>query len=542
MPSLRSSSKRDSSNGLDQESESFTSTTSTSPASNDLKSTTSKQNSSPISPSSSPKSSSSPSTITSKGLPTVELNGHPHPGQLRDEDGTDVFSGYEAAKRDMTAMNGLILNGNGHLNGIMNENGTGNEEDETEGDSPTASLIAPSMTTGSTSASRDSLESIQASHDQAVQSKISRSLASNEKEAQLQPLAQIIPPKTSHSSSSDGTTLLHQEYGYCSNQFYRYTSQHRVGDPLPHPFEEEPSYFILISTYLTYLILIVVGHARDFFEKRMFPASFDHLVERNGYAALNSDFDSFYTRRLKLRIDDLFARPVTGVCGRTVVTLDRTSDDYFHSFKLTGEKTRALNVSAYNYLGFAQSHGGCADSVEIGIQKYGVSSFSSRLGAGHLDLHHQTEKLVAKFVGKEDAVIISMGFATNSTTIPVLSGPGTLLISDEYNHSSLRFGSRLSGAMIRQYKHNDMESLEKLLKECISQGMPRTHRPWKKIVLLVEGLYSMEGTLINLPAVMDLKEKYKVSLGVATELSQEGSAEWLESGLRMRAGTKERRI
>jgi len=194
------------------------------------------------------------------------------------------------------------------------------------------------------------------------------------------------------------------------------------------------------------------------------------------------------------------------------MTLDRTSDDYFESFKLTGQKTRVLNVSAYNYLGFAQSHGGCADSVETAIQKYGVSSFSSRLGVGSLDLHHQAEKLVAKFLGKEDAVIISMGFATNSTTIPVLSGPGTLLISDEYNHSSLRFGARLSGASIRQFKHNDMNELENLLKECISQGMPRTHRPWKKILLLVEGLYSMEGTLVNLPEVMRLKEKYKVSL------------------------------
>ena len=109
-------------------------------------------------------------------------------------------------------------------------------------------------------------------------------------------------------------------------------------------------------------------------------------------------------------------------------------------------------------------------------------------------------------------MIVSMGFATNSTTLPALVAKGCLVISDELNHSSIRFGARLSGAMVRQYKHNDMESLESLLREVISQGQPRTHRPWKKILIVVEGLYSMEGTLVDLPAILQLKKKYKVRL------------------------------
>jgi hypothetical protein len=121
------------------------------------------------------------------------------------------------------------------------------------------------------------------------------------------------------------------------------------------------------------------------------------------------------------------------------------------------------------------------------------------------------EALVANFVGMEDALICSMGFATNSTTIPALVGRGCLVISDEFNHASIRFGTRLSGASVRMFKHNDMQSLETLLKEVISQGQPKTHRPWKKILLIVEGLYSMEGTLVNLPAIMELKKKYKVT-------------------------------
>lgn len=117
---------------------------------------------------------------------------------------------------------------------------------------------------------------------------------------------------------------------------------------------------------------------------------------------------------------------------------------------------------------------------------------------------------MAAFLGTEDCMVVSTGFATNSTTLPAIVSKGSLVISDELNHSSIRFGARLSGAMVRQYKHNDMDDLENLLRECVSQGQPRTHRPWKKILIVVEGLYSMEGTLLNLTRMLELKEIYKV--------------------------------
>jgi len=103
-----------------------------------------------------------------------------------------------------------------------------------------------------------------------------------------------------------------------------------------------------------------------------------------------------------------------------------------------------------------------------------------------------------------------MGFATNSTIIPALVGKGCLVISDEFNHASIRFGVRLSGASVRTFKHNSVKSFESLLREVISQGQPKTHRPWKKILVIVEGLYSMEGSMVNLPKIIELKEKYKV--------------------------------
>ncbi|KAF5381595.1 hypothetical protein D9615_005531 [Tricholomella constricta] len=309
-------------------------------------------------------------------------------------------------------------------------------------------------------------------------------------------------------------TTVHTEFGHCANEQFRLTSQHTAGEPVPAHVEQDPPYYILLSTYISYLILIVIGHIRDFLGKRFSPKSYTHLVPRNGYAPLNSDFDSFYTRRLKTRMDECFSQPVTGVAGRTIVLLDRISPDYNHTHILTGARTRALNISSYNYLGFAQARGGCADAVEEVVCRYGVTTCGALLEGGASDLHTVTEALVAQFVGMEDALISSMGFATNSAFIPALVSKGCLVISDELNHASIRFGTRLSGANVRMFKHNDMESLEALLREVISQGQPKTHRPWKKILVIVEGLYSMEGTLVNLPVILELKKKYKFYLFV----------------------------
>ncbi|CAH1764766.1 2213_t:CDS:2 [Entrophospora sp. SA101] len=278
------------------------------------------------------------------------------------------------------------------------------------------------------------------------------------------------------------------------NKQQRYISQRSDNDPGWE--EEEPSYYYLFTTYLSYLILICFGHIRDFFGKRFKKKDYCHLEERNGYAPLNSDFDNFYVRRLKLRINDCFNRPVTGVPGRKITLLERETKDYCKTFQLTGKTRDCLNLSSYNYLGFVQNEGPCADAVEKTIKKYGISSCSPRIEVGTSDLHLRIESLVARFVGKSAAMVISMGYATNSTTLPALVSKGCLIISDELNHNSIVFGSRLSGAFVRVFKHNNMEDLENLLKECISQGQPRTHRPWKKILLVVEGLYSMEGGYI----------------------------------------------
>ncbi|KAL9081598.1 MAG: hypothetical protein Q9159_007214 [Coniocarpon cinnabarinum] len=300
----------------------------------------------------------------------------------------------------------------------------------------------------------------------------------------------------------------HAQFGPLGSPAHRYTSRW-VGTEFPEPIEDEPPYYFFITTYISYLILIIFGHVRDFFGKRFKQANYTHLREINGYAPLNSDFDNFYVRRLKMRISDCFARPITGVPGRFITLLDRKSDDHNLTFHLTGTKTETLNLSSYNYLGFAQSEGPCADAAEAAVRKHGTAFASPRGDAGTTDLALEVESLIADFVGKESAMVFSMGYGTNAMSFPAMVGKGDLIISDELNHSSLRFGARLSGAMVQIFKHNDMQDLERILRESLAQGQPRTHRPWKKVLVTVEGLYSMEGTMVNLPALIALKKKYK---------------------------------
>jgi len=305
----------------------------------------------------------------------------------------------------------------------------------------------------------------------------------------------------------------HAQFGPLGHQTHRYTSRHQGGD-FADPIMDEPPYYYLLTTYISYLILIIFGHIRDFFGKRFREEHYRHLQARNGYAPLNSDFDNFYVRRLKMRINDCFARPTTGVPGRYIALIDRESDDFNLHFKQTGTTTETLNMSSYNYLGFAQSEGPCADAVEETVKKYGISMASPRADGGTSDLHLEVEALVAKFVGKQSSMVFSMGFGTNASAFPALVGKGCLVISDELNHASIRFGARLSGAMIEMFKHNDVNDLERVLREVISQGQPRTHRPWKKILVVVEGLYSMEGTMCNLPGLVRLRKRYKFHLFV----------------------------
>jgi len=107
-----------------------------------------------------------------------------------------------------------------------------------------------------------------------------------------------------------------------------------------------------------------------------------------------------------------------------------------------------------------------------------------------------------------------MGFATNSLLIPSLCGSGTLIISDSENHASIAVGVKSSGSKVCVFNHNDPKSLERIIRDSIVQGQPKKNRAWKKIVIIIEGIYSMEGETCKLKEIVEIKKKYKCFLYV----------------------------
>lgn len=209
---------------------------------------------------------------------------------------------------------------------------------------------------------------------------------------------------------------------------------------------------------------------------------------------------------------DCFNRPICSVPGDELVLKDRVTRDYCWSFQFTGTTTRCINLGSYNYLGFADVKGPCADNSEKTAREAGLALASPRVELGTTQLHNDLETLTARYLGVEDAIVFGMGFATNALNLPALLSPGSLVLSDEKNHASIILGLRLSGATIKVFKHNNVEDLEKVLRENIINGNSKTGKPWKKIMIIVEGVFSMEGSIVRLPEIVALKKKYKAFL------------------------------
>ncbi len=145
------------------------------------------------------------------------------------------------------------------------------------------------------------------------------------------------------------------------------------------------------------------------------------------------------------------------------------------------------------------------DAGKAAMDKYGSGCAGSRFLNGTLDIHVQLEKELSEFVHKDDALCFSTGFTVNSGVIPALVGRGDYLICDDRDHASIVDGRRQSFATQLHYKHNDMADLERVL-----QKLP--HEAIKLII--VDGVFSMEGDLCPLPELVELKHKYNCSLYV----------------------------
>ena len=144
-------------------------------------------------------------------------------------------------------------------------------------------------------------------------------------------------------------------------------------------------------------------------------------------------------------------------------------------------------------------------AAKAAIDQYGTGCAGSRFLNGTLDLHVKFEKELAEFEGKDEALIFSTGFSVNSGVLANVCGREDYTICDDRNHASIVDGRRLSFATCLKYKHNDMEDLEKQLQKC---------RPESIKMIVVDGVFSMEGDLANLPEIVKLKKKYNASLYV----------------------------
>lgn len=265
-------------------------------------------------------------------------------------------------------------------------------------------------------------------------------------------------------------------------------------------------YVTALTTYFSYGLLFVFGQIRDLFRKIL-----DWFRSNNlqGYAPICLGLEDFYKRRLYLRIQDCFGRPISSAPDAWLDVIERNSNDSNKTLKRTSNISRCLNLGSYNYLGFAASDEYCTPRVIESLKKFSPSTCSSRADGGTIMMHNELEKYVANFVGKPAAIVFGMGYVTNSAILPVLISKGGLIISDSLNHSSIVNGARGSGATIRVFQHNTPSHLEEVLREQIAEGQPRTHRPWKKIIVVVEGIYSMEGDLCKLPEIIAICKKYK---------------------------------
>ena len=159
---------------------------------------------------------------------------------------------------------------------------------------------------------------------------------------------------------------------------------------------------------------------------------------------------------------------------------------------------KVLMFGSNSYLGLT-NHPKIKEAAKAAVDKYGTGCAGSRFLNGTLDLHLQLERKLADFVGKEEAIVYSTGFQVNLGVVPAFTGRNDYIILDELDHASIIEGSRVSFSKILKFRHNDMESLEKILQRC---------EPDQMKLIVVEGIYSMDGDIADLPGIIELSEKY----------------------------------
>lgn len=164
-----------------------------------------------------------------------------------------------------------------------------------------------------------------------------------------------------------------------------------------------------------------------------------------------------------------------------------------------------INYSSYNYLALS-GHPEVNRAAKAAIDRYGTSVSASRIVSGERPIHRELEQSIAQLYEVDDAIVFVSGHATNVSTIGHLFGPKDLILHDEFIHNSILQGIALSGAKRIYFPHNDLNALDAILAE------QRHH--FERVLIVVEGIYSMDGDHPNLPSLVDIKRKHKTFLMV----------------------------
>lgn len=159
---------------------------------------------------------------------------------------------------------------------------------------------------------------------------------------------------------------------------------------------------------------------------------------------------------------------------------------------------RILMFGSNSYLGLT-NHPKVKEAAKLAVDKYGTGCAGSRFLNGTLDLHVQLENNLAEYFKKDAALVFSTGFQSNLGTISCLSGRNDYILIDELDHASIIDGTRLSFSKVLKFKHNDMESLEKQLSRLPDDAVK---------LIVVDGIFSMEGDIVKLPKIVELSKKY----------------------------------
>jgi len=172
--------------------------------------------------------------------------------------------------------------------------------------------------------------------------------------------------------------------------------------------------------------------------------------------------------------------------------------------QVTVNGRRLIMIGSNNYLGLT-SHPRVRQAAIDAVREFGTSCTGSRFLNGTLALHNELEERLARFVGKEKALVFSTGYQTNLGTLSALIGRSDVIIGDKENHASLVDGSRLALGRLQRFRHDDMDDLEQILRACPDQA--------GKLVV-VDGVFSMSGEIAPLPEIIPLCQKYGARLMV----------------------------